>query len=43
MKTALLLDVIDPGIGGVLIGGEKGTAKSTVGLEIIPSTYVLPI
>ncbi|MCX7991936.1 MAG: AAA family ATPase [Proteobacteria bacterium] len=29
MKTALLLNVIDPKIGGVLIRGEKGTAKST--------------
>ena len=29
MKRALLLNVIDPTIGGVLIKGEKGTAKST--------------
>ncbi len=29
MRRALMLNVIDPGIGGVLIKGEKGTAKST--------------
>jgi magnesium chelatase subunit D len=29
MKTGLLLNAIDPRIGGVLIRGEKGTAKST--------------
>lgn len=29
MKRALLLNVINPKIGGVLIRGEKGTAKST--------------
>ena len=30
MKLALILNVIDPSIGGVLIRGEKGTGKSTV-------------
>lgn len=29
MKKALILNVINPSIGGVLIRGEKGTAKST--------------
>lgn len=29
MKEALILNVISPSIGGVLIRGEKGTAKST--------------
>ncbi len=30
MKKALLLNLINPSIGGVLIRGEKGTAKSTL-------------
>ncbi|MHB8124707.1 MAG: AAA family ATPase [Desulfitobacteriaceae bacterium] len=30
IKQALILNVINPAIGGVLISGEKGTAKSTL-------------
>ncbi|WP_458525044.1 AAA family ATPase [Onishia taeanensis] len=30
LKTALLLNVIDPRIGGVLVSGPKGSAKSTL-------------
>ncbi|MEJ2199626.1 MAG: ATP-binding protein, partial [Desulfuromonadaceae bacterium] len=29
MKTALLINAVDPAIGGVLIRGQKGTGKST--------------
>lgn len=29
MKTALILNIINPNIGGVIISGDKGTGKST--------------
>lgn len=29
LKTGLIVNVIDPGVGGLLVMGEKGTAKST--------------
>ncbi|SDM73296.1 magnesium chelatase subunit D [Lentzea albidocapillata subsp. violacea] len=30
LRVALLLNAVHPGIGGVLVRGEKGTAKSTI-------------
>ena len=44
MKTGLILAIINPTLSGVLIRGEKGTAKSTAvrGLaEILPSIEVV--
>jgi len=44
MKIALILNVIDPSIGGVLILGEKGTAKSTAVralAELLPEMEVV--
>ncbi len=44
MKLALLLNVIDPSISGVLIRGERGTGKSTVVrslVDILPSIRVI--
>src|SRR5438874_9122900 len=30
LKLALLLNAVSPAVGGVLVRGEKGTAKSTI-------------
>jgi len=45
MKRALLLNAISPGIGGVLIRGEKGTAKSTAAralARLLPVIQTVP-
>lgn len=44
MKEALILNTINPSIGGVLIKGEKGTAKSTAAralTELLPHIDVV--
>ena len=30
MRLALLLNAVSPAVGGVLVRGEKGTAKTTI-------------
>ncbi len=45
MKTALILSAIDPGLGGILVTGPKGSGKSTIVRameELLPTTeYVV--
>lgn len=46
LKRALLLNLIDPHIGGVLVSGEKGSGKSTLvrGLtELLPSRKLIEL
>jgi magnesium chelatase subunit D len=45
LRLALLLTAVHPGIGGVLVRGEKGTAKSTVVrafATLLPSVTAVP-
>ncbi|MET0237201.1 MAG: putative cobaltochelatase [Kibdelosporangium sp.] len=45
LRMSLLLNAVHPGIGGVLVRGEKGTAKSTIVralAALLPTVEVVP-
>ncbi|GFH32052.1 magnesium-chelatase subunit, partial [Haematococcus lacustris] len=45
MKLALLLNVVDPNIGGVLVMGDRGTGKSVAVravVDLLPEIQVVP-
>jgi magnesium chelatase subunit D len=45
LRLALLLNAVHPGVGGVLVRGEKGTAKSTAVralAALLPALHVVP-
>jgi magnesium chelatase subunit D len=45
LRLALLLNAVSPAVGGVLVRGEKGTAKSTIVralASLLPALHVVP-
>jgi magnesium chelatase subunit I len=43
MKLALILNVIDPKIGGVMIMGDRGTGKSTTVRALVDLLPEIPV